>query len=47
MIFLIASIIAACFLDMRKLTPPVSQQVEQDAESEKEMLEAMIPGIKH
>ncbi len=40
---LIASIIAACFIRMRKHTPSFSQQVEQDAGSEAEMLEAMIP----
>lgn len=40
---LIASIIAACFIRMRKHAPPVSQQVVQDTESETEMLEAMIP----
>ncbi len=41
---LMASIIAACFIRMRKYTPPVSQQVERDTKSEAEMLEAMIPG---
>ncbi|HEX6552587.1 MAG TPA: MDR family MFS transporter [Ktedonobacteraceae bacterium] len=41
---LIAAIIATCFIRMRKYTPPVSQQVEQDAGSEVEKLEAMIPG---
>jgi hypothetical protein len=41
---LIASIIAACFIRMRKYAPPVSQRVEQDTESEAEMPEAMIPG---
>jgi hypothetical protein len=41
---LIASIIAACFIRMRKYTPPVSRQVEQDAKSEAEMHEAIIPG---
>jgi len=41
---LMASIIAACFIHMRKYTPPVSQQVERDSKSEAEMLEAMIPG---
>jgi EmrB/QacA subfamily drug resistance transporter len=41
---LIASIIAACFIRMRKHPPSVSQQVEQDTRSEAERLEAMIPG---
>lgn len=41
---LIASIIAACFIRMRKHTPPVVQQDKRDAESEQEMLEALIPG---
>lgn len=41
---LIASIIAACFIRMRKHTPSVSQRVEQDTESKAEMHEAMIPG---
>jgi MFS family permease len=41
---LVASMIAACFIHMRKHTPPVSKQVEQGAESEAEMLEAMISG---
>ncbi len=41
---LMASIIAACFIRMRKYTPPVSQQVERDSKSEAEVLEAMIPG---
>jgi EmrB/QacA subfamily drug resistance transporter len=41
---LMASIIAACFIRMRKYTPPISQQVERDSKSEAEMLEAMIPG---
>jgi DHA2 family multidrug resistance protein len=41
---LVASIIAACFIRMRKHTPSVSQQVEQDTKSETEMLEATIPG---
>jgi DHA2 family multidrug resistance protein len=41
---LIASIIAACFIRMRRHAPSVSQQVEQDAKSEAEMREALIPG---
>ena len=41
---LIASIIAASFIRMRKHTPPVSHQVERDTGGEVEMLEAMIPG---
>ena len=41
---LIASIIAACFIRMRKHTPPVSQQVEPDTRIEAEKLEAMIAG---
>ncbi|HKF35917.1 MAG TPA: hypothetical protein VKB35_03375, partial [Ktedonobacteraceae bacterium] len=41
---LLASIIAACFIRMRKHTSPVSQPVEQDTGSEKEMLEAMLGG---
>ena len=41
---LIAALIAACFIRMRKHTPPVSQQVEQDTGSEEEMLEVKIPG---
>jgi EmrB/QacA subfamily drug resistance transporter len=44
LLVLMASIIAACFIRMRKYTPPVSQQVERDSKSEAEMLEAMIPG---
>ena len=41
---MIASMIAACFIRMRKHTLSVSQQVEQDTRREKEMLEAVIPG---
>ena len=41
---LLASIIAACFIRMRKHTPPVSQPVERDTRSEAERLEAILPG---
>ncbi len=41
---LIASIIAACFIRMRKHVPSSSQPVEPDTRSEVERLEAMIPG---
>lgn len=43
---LIAAMIAACFVRMRKHAPGVSQQVEQDerSEAEMEMLEFTIPG---
>ena len=44
LIVLIASIIAACFIRMRKHIPPVTQQDKRDAESEPEMLETLIPG---
>ena len=41
---MIAAIIAACFIHMRKHMPPVRQQGGQDKRREKEMLEAVIPG---
>src|SRR5579875_148737 len=41
---MIASIIAACFIRMRKHTSPLPQQEEQDNGSEKGMLEPMLPG---
>jgi DHA2 family multidrug resistance protein len=41
---LIASLISACFIRMRKHTAPVTKQVEHGVESEAEMHEAMIPG---
>ncbi len=44
LIVLIASIIAACFIRMRKHVPPIAQQDKRDAESEPEMLEALIQG---
>lgn len=40
---LIASIIAASFIHMRKHTPSFSQKVEQDTRSEAEMFEAIVP----